>query len=124
MNAITAINSMDPKPSRIIVQVGTLKFKALAYRVRKGDGHVLTRRGRVVEAAQDASGIWVFQLDDSYRSARSAAEDPQYFRNILIRKAAEGDRAAINVLDMIDENAVDPNDNYRLIELYDASKEG
>ena len=53
----------------------------------------------------------------------SDKHDSQYFRNILIRKAAEGDQAAINVLDMIDENAVDPNNNFRLIELYDAGKE-
>ena len=47
-----------------------------------------------------------------------------YFWNVLIRKAADGDRAALNVLTMIDEREVDPYDNYRLIELYDASKEG
>lgn len=62
MNALEALHAMPYLPNRIIVQVGTVKFKALAYRVRKGDGRVMTRRGRVVSAAKDASGIWVFQL--------------------------------------------------------------
>lgn len=42
--------------------------------------------------------------------------------NMMICKASLGDQAAINVLDMIDEHAVDPFDNYRLIELYDAGR--
>lgn len=43
--------------------------------------------------------------------------------NDLIRKAADGDKAALNVLTMIDEREVDPYDNARLIELYEASKD-
>jgi len=43
--------------------------------------------------------------------------------NELIGKAAEGDKAALNVLTMIDEREADPYDNARLIELYEAGKE-
>lgn len=41
--------------------------------------------------------------------------------NDLMRAAAEGDRAADNVLDMIDDKEVDGNDSHRLAELYNAT---
>ncbi len=65
MNALDAINRMQFPPHRLIVQIDTLKFKALAYRIRKGDGHVITRRGRVV-SARVTGGVTVFQLERFY----------------------------------------------------------
>ena len=58
----------------------------------------------------------------SQRIPRDKWERDDFVWNSLYPKAANGDQAARNVLDMIDEGSVDPYDNYTLLELYDASR--
>ena len=70
MNALEAMEALAARPpafkypKRVLVQISRYEFKYLTVRVRKGDGHVLTRRGRLVFGKVDPNGEMIFQLAD------------------------------------------------------------
>ena len=71
MNALTAMEELANRPPsfayprRVLVQIGPTKFRYLTVRVRKGDGHVMCRRGRLMSAAWATDGLMVFQLESA-----------------------------------------------------------
>lgn len=52
-----------PQRGRIMIQTDTCRFKYYAFRYRVGDGHIITRLGRVVSAKEMGHGIVTFRVE-------------------------------------------------------------